>query len=287
MCFEDTDPYLLDFTNIVTLRFINKVIVKKRNIYGDSAYYYVYLLLKDGREFAYYERTADGSLIPGAMELRKDPGGKWRVVPHEFWETYHWKEVTRKVRLNIIALTEGVIHYRDEKSTLPESLKPVMSPELDTISNPVTGGKEAFVSPAEIGPGAVSFYFDRENNEVDIKGYDVLGKEIDFFIVSASKNIKEAGLLEFYDVPPRTITTVTPSYPESEREKGVEGIVSLRLLIGRDGMVEDVKVVKHLSVVFDSLAVQTVKQSVFSPAKRNGRPIAVWYYLPVRFVLKE
>lgn len=287
----DTDPYLLNFTNVVPLRFINKVIVKKGETYKDSLTFNVFLILKDGKELVYYTRTKQGEFLPGRMQLKKvelkNNREEWRVECNEFWESYHWQDITRKIRLNIIMLTEKIIQYRDSTQQLPASLTTIWSDSLETIINPVTGRESAFVTHENIMPGATSFFYDKERDEVDIKGYDALGEQMDYFIVSRSQEIDKAKFLEFYDVPPITITSVIPAYPETEREKGIEGNVSLKLLIGRDGMVHDVRIEKHLSPTFDSVAVDAVMHSVFSPAKSDGRPVAIWYYFPVRFVLEK
>lgn len=291
LCLDDVDPYLLDFTNVVTLRFIGKIIVKEQEMSRDRATFYVFLVLKDGKQLAYYRRTKEGDLVPGVMKLRKVTLGnkkhEWRLVCDEFWETHRWQDISRKARLNVIKLAEKVIQYRDSQGFLPGSLSMIWSESLDSIINPVTGNKEVFVVPEQVKPGVISFYYDSERDEVDIKGYDAMGEQLDYFIVSHSRGVERAEILEFFDVPPITITTVIPAYPESEREKGIEGVVSLRLLIGRDGMVQEVKVESHLSPLFDSVAIEAVKHSVFSPAKRDGKPVAVWYYFPVRFVLTE
>ncbi len=287
----DIDPALLDFTNIVTLRFIDKIIVKEKEVSEDRASYYVFLFLKDGKQFAYYRRTLEGNLIPGVMKLKKVEmkSGKyeWKIEYDDFWETQRWQDISRKTRLNLITLVEAVIKYRDSEGSLPKNLEIIWSESLRSIVNPVTGEEEAIVGPDDIKPGVMIYNYDSERDEVDIKGYDVNGEELDYFIVAHALGTEKAALLEFFDVPPIVMSTVIPAYPESERKKNIEGVVSLQLLIGRDGMVHEVDVKKSLSAVFDSVAVNAVKHSVFSPAKRNGKPVAIWYYFPVRFVLGE
>ncbi len=291
LCTEDIDPALLDFTYIVTLRFMDKVIVKEQELSGDEARYNVYLILKDGKELVYYSRTRDGRLLPGSMRIKNtgEDNGKpeWRIQCGEFWERHHWQDITQKLRLNIIAVVEQTIQYRDSIGKLPDSISLIWTNSLDTIINPVTGKEKVFVAEGDIGPGVISFHLDRELNELNIRGYDVLGEEIEYFIVTHKRGTEKAELLEFFDVPPRKLSMVIPIYPESEQEKGVEGIVGLKLLIGRDGMVHEVKIEKSVSAVFDSLAVDAVMHSIFSPAKRDRKPVAVWYQFPVRFVLED
>ncbi len=291
LCEEDIDPDLLDFTYIVTLRFMDRVITEEHKRSEDEARYHVYLILKDGKELVYYARTSEGRLLPGSMMVKntaKDSEGHlWKVHCDEFWEKHHWQDITQKMRLTIISVVEQTIAYRDSTGMLPEDVSQIHGEALDTIINPVTGEEEPFVTEDNIAPGTISLRLDKELKEFNIKGYDVLGEEIEYYIVSHKPGTEKASLLEFFDVPPRKLSMVIPSYPESEREEGREGVVGLNLLIGRDGMVHEVKVEKSVSPVFDSLAVDAVTQSIFSPAKRDGKPIAVWYQFPVRFVLEE
>jgi protein TonB len=216
-----------------------------------------------------------------------EEGPDWRVKCDEFWARHHWQDITQKMRLNMATVVEQVIQYRDSLEKLPDSISLIWTDNLDTIINPVSGEEELFVGQKDTAPGVISFYLDRELNELNIKGYDVLGKEIEYYIVSHKRGTEKAGILEFFDVPPKKLSMVIPAYPESEQEEGVEGVVGLNLLIGRDGMVHEAKVEKSVSPVFDSLAVDAVMHSIFSPAKRDGKPVAVWYQFPVRFVLEE
>jgi len=291
LCVEDIDPFLLDFTYNVSLRYIDRVIVKEHQVDAEKASYFIYLILKDGVQFVYYHRTKEGYLVPGTMELRKviskDDKVQWKVVCGEFWETYHWKDISRKIRLNIIKVVERTLYYRDSTEMLPGSLSVLWSEELDSIINPVTGEEGGIATPEKVISGVVTYSYNEEQNEVSIIGYGVQGEAIDYYIVSHARGTEKAELLEFFDVPPRKISMVIPGFPESERMKGIEGIVSLKLLIGRDGMVHEIKVERSLSSVFDSVAVEAVKHSVFSPAKRDRKPVAVWYNFPVRFVIEE
>jgi protein TonB len=291
LCADDIDPDLLDFTYIVSLRFMDKVIVKEHAVRKDEARYCVYLILKDGKELVYYSRTPEGRLLPGSMLLKNVASSNeepdWRVKCDEFWAPHHWQDITLKIRLNMVAVVEQVIQYRDSSGSLPDNISLIWTANLDTIINPVSGDEELFVAQEDVAPGVISFSLDRELNELNIKGYDVLGEEIEYYIVSHKRGTEKAGILEFFDVPPKKLSMVIPAYPESEQEKGIEGIVGLNLLIGRDGMVHEVKVEKSVSPIFDSLAVDAVMHSIFSPAKRDGKPVAVWYQFPVRFVLEE
>jgi len=83
---------------------------------------------------------------------------------------------------------------------------------------------------------------------------------------------------------PEVITKIPPEYPDLARSAGVDGVVQLQALVGKDGKVKDVKVMKGVEMLNDA-AVKAVRQWIFKPALSNNKPVAVWVAVPVRFSL--
>ena len=83
---------------------------------------------------------------------------------------------------------------------------------------------------------------------------------------------------------PEAITRVPPAYPDAARKAGVQGVVMVQALIGRDGSVVDTRIVKSIPPL-DDAAAAAVRQWRFKPAMAHGQPIAVWVAVPVRFSL--
>ena len=83
---------------------------------------------------------------------------------------------------------------------------------------------------------------------------------------------------------PEAVTKVTPAYPDLAREAGVDGTVMVQALVGKDGKVKDVRVVKSIPML-DENAKAAVRQWVFKPALSNNKPVAVWVGVPVKFSL--
>ena len=83
---------------------------------------------------------------------------------------------------------------------------------------------------------------------------------------------------------PEVITKVNPVYPEMAREANVDGTVMIQALVGKDGKVHDVRVVKSIPLL-DKSAEDAVRLWVFKPALANNKPVAVWVGVPVRFSL--
>lgn len=86
---------------------------------------------------------------------------------------------------------------------------------------------------------------------------------------------------------PRVIDGIRPDYPESARVKGWEGTVKLQILVNKEGLVEDVRMVASSGhVELDQVAQRTVRMWRFSPALQKGVPVAAWATLPVVFNLR-
>ncbi len=85
---------------------------------------------------------------------------------------------------------------------------------------------------------------------------------------------------------PRFLRKVLPRYPQLAREMGKEGTVILRLTLDERGRLLEVVVVRSAGSDFDEQALRAVKESTFSPAKRDGRPVMCRANLPVKFVLE-
>jgi len=76
-------------------------------------------------------------------------------------------------------------------------------------------------------------------------------------------------------------------YPAAAQRAGVEGLVVLSFVVGRDGEISEIQVVKNLGAGTDEEAMRVVKSMPkWTPGKQNGRAVPVRYTLPVRFTIK-
>jgi TonB family protein len=83
----------------------------------------------------------------------------------------------------------------------------------------------------------------------------------------------------------RLIHSVAPEYPEIARQAGVEGDVTLRVVIGKDGAVEDVVPISGESVLARA-ATEAIEQWRYSPELLGGRPIGVVTTVTLAFRLR-
>jgi protein TonB len=87
-----------------------------------------------------------------------------------------------------------------------------------------------------------------------------------------------------YDQPPRLLRQTKPQYPKEAFVKRIEGAVELEILIDATGHVVNARVVRGIPLL-EAAAIECVKQWVFAPATKNGRPVATLAGAPIRFSL--
>jgi periplasmic protein TonB len=84
---------------------------------------------------------------------------------------------------------------------------------------------------------------------------------------------------------PHATYSPDPTYPETERRALHRGTVILTLVVGPDGLPQDIRVSRTLSSEFDKAAINAVKNWKFTPATRHSKPIAVEIDVGVAFRL--
>ena len=71
-------------------------------------------------------------------------------------------------------------------------------------------------------------------------------------------------------------------------EQEIQGTVQLRFVVEANGSIGDVQVVKSLESHCDKEAIRVVKSLPrFIPGKQQGRPVRVWFTLPVRYSIQN
>ena len=75
---------------------------------------------------------------------------------------------------------------------------------------------------------------------------------------------------------------VEPEYPEEARQQRIQGAVVLNVRIGRDGAIQDVKLVSGEAVLANA-AIAAVKQWRFKPRMVNGKPVQMQTKVTLNF----
>ena len=130
--------------------------------------------------------------------------------------------------------------------------------------------------------------FEGEEDE-DIETIDTIETtSLDMEKIIETTQIGKTSKFVIYEDAPVPIKQVKPIYPAFAKIAGIEGQVYLEVEVLIDGSVGAIEVRKSLMAGpggLDEAAVTAVKQWKYSPAKSNGKPVAVWITFPVDFSL--
>jgi periplasmic protein TonB len=87
-------------------------------------------------------------------------------------------------------------------------------------------------------------------------------------------------------VRPVLLTKVQPDYPKVARQARLEGKVTVQAVIGLDGSVESVEIMRSTSSLFEGAALDAVRRWKYRPATMGGQPVRVYFVVEVGFVLR-
>lgn len=77
-----------------------------------------------------------------------------------------------------------------------------------------------------------------------------------------------------------------PTYPRMSKRMGEQGTVLIRVFINTDGVAEQAQLRSSSGYPrLDEAALSTVQRWRFVPGKRKGVPEAMWFNVPIHFVL--
>jgi TonB family protein len=93
----------------------------------------------------------------------------------------------------------------------------------------------------------------------------------------------KGGLNAFYQYISSSV-----NYPYDARKNNIEGKVFINFVVGENGQISDVKVVKSVSPSIDKEAVRVIKNSpLWTPGTMFGRPVRCSYSVPLAFKLRN
>lgn len=84
---------------------------------------------------------------------------------------------------------------------------------------------------------------------------------------------------------PQAIYSPEPSFSEEARKAKMQGMVTLILVVGKDGKPYNIRVGQSLGMGLDEQAIAAVQKWRFRPATRNGEPVATRIAVQVDFHL--
>jgi TonB family protein len=89
------------------------------------------------------------------------------------------------------------------------------------------------------------------------------------------------------DAVPKFVSRKPPKFPSEMRNSGLEGVVTVRFLVGENGEVKNVEAVKASHEMFAEAAREAVGSWVFEPGKKAGVPVNVQMTVPIVYSLRK
>jgi TonB family protein len=87
--------------------------------------------------------------------------------------------------------------------------------------------------------------------------------------------------------PPKLIRHVTPVFPQSARDQGIQGSVTFEAVIGKAGFIDNTQLAtSYAPPDLVQAALDAIKQWQYSPALLNGEPVDVLTEITVNFTLQ-
>ena len=76
-------------------------------------------------------------------------------------------------------------------------------------------------------------------------------------------------------------------YPPIAKDAGIQGTVYVYFVVGKDGKVRDVKILREVDSRLDKEAKRVVESlPKFEPARQQGKNVSVQYTIPVKFIIR-
>ena len=167
-------------------------------------------------------------------------------------------------------------HTKTEAVTQVEEM-----PELENIEEPPPPPPkpQVQVEVAEAG--------DEEEVQEDVE----IETNIDFNEFEAPPPPKVEEVYEFYNVeqPPQLSKYADPQYPEMARRAGIEGRVTVQVIVDENGNVVpgSARVLSSTNEVFNQAALQAALKCKFVPGKMGDRHVRVRVNIPFTFKLTK
>jgi len=116
------------------------------------------------------------------------------------------------------------------------------------------------------------------------KGDEVVEKPDEIFLVVEETAVFPGGEAAMYKYLRGKLENNYPSY---EKEAEIQGKVYVRFVVEKDGSITNADVVRKVSNGLDKLAKSTVENMPkWTPGKQGGKPVRMWFTLPVSFQLQ-
>jgi protein TonB len=191
-----------------------------------------------------------------------------------------WREIGFIVALGVITL----LFYASKDIKTTYKLEKKLDITIENVEIPQT---EQLQKPPPPARPAIPIESEDEDIPDDLT---IEETEVDFdeTIEELPPPEEEEPIVPFFALSekPEVVKQGKIDYPELARKAGIEGRVTVKVLINTKGNVEKVEVVKGHPMLNDA-AIDAAKEWKFKPGKQRDRFVKVWMNIPIDFKLKR
>jgi len=151
------------------------------------------------------------------------------------------------------------------------------------------------IAPSNIGPLVTSLapqgeaFFDRnlENSTgSELQGPPEAPSPQQSAVPSTFTEVLGEAVAQNVDSQPHVLSRPRPTYTPDALENNVQGYVLVSAVLGADGTIKEVRVLRGLGYGLDEAAVRAVQLIKFIPATRGGMPVSVTRNIKIGFSLR-
>jgi TonB family protein len=240
------------------------------------------------RKYTDLEVVSQSAYLLQVVPTRSD-GFRYRLVPEPDRESYSADSYEGALSVETqdgqLALAINVIRGQEpvlQVEMLMEPGGPIV------LATPLRDGGAIFAVLTADAPELQAIATNAARSSVPADEVNVPVPETDPVVEEEPEPIDPHQIFLQWDIPPRLIESVKPDYPEIARRAGVEGRVTLHIVVGIDGTVEEVTVVRaQPGGIFDESARESVLKWRYKPAILDGRPVRSRFSQTLQFVFDQ
>ena len=180
------------------------------------------------------------------------------------------------------ATDNPVPEMRAKKTMVPPVEVPVLDPSLTPLKTPKAAPIPAPVKTAKDAPQVLP----RPANKETLPKLEAVTKIADLVAVASEASDASQGAVD--ELPRKLPINPAPLYPAEALAAGQQGNVVLRVKINAAGNVSAISIFTSSGIgSLDESALSTVRNWIFVPARRAGRPVAYEVTVPIEFFIRR
>ena len=172
---------------------------------------------------------------------------------------------------------EQIIDIPVTKQPPPPPQLTIQQPKIVEVSDEVIIEEVEVEMDVEMTEGMVVAVLDFEPEPIEEEETEEI-----FFVVENQPS-PIGGYKTFYKY-----VTENLNYPNMAARRGIEGRVYLQFVVGKDGVISDITLLKGIDNACDAEAIKVIQNAPkWNPGKQRGNPVNVYMTIPIFFTLKK